>query len=109
MTFLHYLLDDDETDVSGQDVMKVTAATADALVDDTEAVVFVWDFDELKDYLLQEREVRNALSAYMNFDLRAKLASLNTTTAAASSSSKLQQARRITELANISMNCDENE
>lgn len=52
-------------------------ATADAVVDTDVVVAYVWDFDRLKEYLTEEREVRNALSAYMNHDLRAKLARLN--------------------------------
>ena len=71
MTFLNHLLADENVVSSG------TTASADAVVQE-EVVAYVWDFDSLKDFLGGEREVRNALSAYMNHDLRAKLASLTT-------------------------------
>lgn len=94
MSFLNHLLGDDETNPasnagsgSGSQLnnnntkhsSSSTTASADAVVED-DVVAYIWDFDGLKDYLGGEREVCNALSAYMNHDLRAKLASLNATT-----------------------------
>jgi CRP-like cAMP-binding protein len=76
MSFLNFFLDDVDVDIFDKS-SHAMAATADAIVDDEEAVAYVWEFEELKEYLHHEREVRNALSAYMNHDLRAKLASLN--------------------------------
>ena len=48
-------------------------ATADAIVAGGGAVVWEWTFSELKEYLKNHREVSNALSAYINYDLRTKL------------------------------------
>jgi hypothetical protein len=48
-------------------------ATADAIVEGDGAVVWEWSFSELKEYLKNHREVSNALSAYINYDLRKKL------------------------------------
>lgn len=59
------------------DAGTTTIATADAVVQDKVAVAYWWDFDSLKCYLRGDREVSNALSAYMNHDLRAKLACLH--------------------------------
>ena len=69
MTFLNHLCNacDDKSGIT---------ATADAVVD-TPVVAYAWEFDSLKEYLQDQREVRNALSAYMNHDLRAKLDKLN--------------------------------
>lgn len=71
MTFLNHLCA--ACDHENQDGR---TATADAVVEQ-EVVAYAWDFDRLKDYLVEEREVRNALSAYMNHDLREKLTRLN--------------------------------
>ena len=78
MTFLNFLLasNNDKNETSNQNVMG-TMATADAVVESDEVVAYVWEFESLRSYLRKEREVRNALSAYLNHDLRAKLASLN--------------------------------
>jgi hypothetical protein len=67
MAFLNYSL-------AGESESASAAATADAIVDDDEGVAWVWDFEELRMYLKGEREVSNALSAYINHDLRTKLA-----------------------------------
>jgi hypothetical protein len=48
-------------------------ATADAVVAGGDAVVWEWSFSELKAYLKNHREVSNALSAYINYELRTKL------------------------------------
>lgn len=48
-------------------------AAADATVDDKGAVIWEWNFERLKAFLENERETSNALSAYINYDLRAKL------------------------------------
>ena len=85
MTFLNYLCDDDNNHHhqsngnSNRNGNSSNTATADAVVDTKGAVpvvAYCWDFDPLKNYLQGEREVRNALSAYMNHDLREKLARL---------------------------------
>lgn len=51
----------------------VHRATAHAVVEDDDAVVYEWDFSQLKTSLQKERAVSNALSAYINHDLRDKL------------------------------------
>jgi len=58
-----------------EDSRATNMATANAVVHDEVTVAYRWDFDSLKDYLRGDREVSNALSAYMNHDLRAKLVS----------------------------------
>jgi hypothetical protein len=55
------------------DNTKVHLATAHAVVEAGDAVVYEWDFAQLKTSLQQERAVSNALSAYINHDLRDKL------------------------------------
>ncbi|CAB9500345.1 cNMP [Seminavis robusta] len=80
MSFLHFLLDD-ECPTTSKKKCPDTMATADAVAETDTVVAYVWDFENLRDYLQGEREVRNALSAYMNYDLRAKLSLLNTTAA----------------------------
>jgi hypothetical protein len=81
MTFLNFLVASEELEASSDSYKIVgTMATADAVVESSELVAYVWDFVSLKDFLKGEREVHNALSAYMNHDLRAKLASLNAST-----------------------------
>jgi hypothetical protein len=67
MSFLRYLLDQDD------DNAPAPLATADAIIEDGGATVWVWSFSGLRRNLANEREVSNALSAYMNYDLRAKL------------------------------------
>lgn len=63
-------MDDDEH--AGNKVPPL--ATADAIVEGADgAVVWEWSFSELKEYLKNHREVSNALSAYINYDLRTKL------------------------------------
>jgi hypothetical protein len=42
-------------------------------VEEDEIVVWEWDFGTLQVFLKGEREVSNALSAYVNHDLRDKL------------------------------------
>lgn len=81
MTFLNFLVASEESEASDSGKIAGTMATADAVVESNEVVAYVWDFVSLRDYLKGEREVRNALSAYMNHDLREKLASLNASTA----------------------------
>jgi hypothetical protein len=76
MTFLNYLLADEHAETSGSSKDSSTTASADVVVEQ-EVVAYVWDFDSLKDFLAGEREVSNALAAYMNHDLRDKLASMN--------------------------------
>jgi CRP-like cAMP-binding protein len=82
MTFLNFLLDEDEDDENNNDgdngIDNYTSsgvATADAIVDTSTglATVWEWDFVELRTYLRGQREVSNALSAFINHDLRAKL------------------------------------
>jgi hypothetical protein len=68
LAFLSYSLDYDE---HGNKVPPL--ATADAIVEGDGAVVWEWSFSELKGYLRNHREVSNALSAYINYDLRTKL------------------------------------
>jgi len=83
MTFLNYLLaDESDENIKSSSSSKPsgTIATADATVVTDELVAYVWSFDSLTEYLSGEREVRNALSAYMNHDLRAKLAALSKAT-----------------------------
>ena len=59
-------MDDDEATVH--------LATAHAIVEDDDvAVVYEWDFPQLKRSLQRERAISNALSAYINHDLRDKL------------------------------------
>lgn len=48
-------------------------ASADAMVEEDGITVWEWDFEKLKNVLGSEREVSNALSAYVNHDLRRKL------------------------------------
>jgi hypothetical protein len=82
MTFLNFVVasaEENETNDANKNLGSI--ATADAIVESSEVVAYVWDFVSLRDYLKGEREVRNALSAYMNHDLREKLASLNASTA----------------------------
>jgi len=50
-----------------------SAATADVIVDQTGATFIMWDLDLLALNLQSDREVQNALSAYMSYDLREKL------------------------------------
>ena len=56
---------------------KQNVATADAVVGggsgDRPAIVYVWDYNELKQNLLHERSISNALVAYFSNDLRVKL------------------------------------
>jgi len=83
MTFLNYLLaDESDENIKSSSSSKPsgTIATADATVVTDELVAYAWSFDSLTEYLSGEREVRNALSAYMNHDLRAKLAALSEAT-----------------------------
>ena len=51
----------------------LTVATADAMVNDDNVHVWVWEFDDLKKFLSKERAISNALSAYINHELRSKL------------------------------------
>ena len=48
-------------------------ASADAVVETEDTIVWEWEFSDLKEFLEGEREVSNALSAYVNHDLRKKL------------------------------------
>lgn len=50
-----------------------TGASADVVVGSRPATFLRWDFDALIPYLKKDREVFNALSAYLNYDLTAKL------------------------------------
>lgn len=51
-----------------------TGASADVIVGDSRPATFLkWDFDTLIPYLKDDREVFNALAAYLNYDLTAKL------------------------------------
>eukprot|EP00980_Cylindrotheca_fusiformis_P018642 scaffold6200_cov118-Cylindrotheca_fusiformis.AAC.4 len=51
-----------------------TGASADVIVDGKKPATFLkWKFDELIPYLQGDREVYNALAAYLNHDLTAKL------------------------------------
>jgi hypothetical protein len=67
MAFLNYSL-------AGEGESASAAATTDAIVDDNEGFAWVWDFEELRMYLKGQLEVSNALCAYINHDLRTKLA-----------------------------------
>jgi hypothetical protein len=67
LAFLNYALS-----MEGDDTT-VHLATAHAVVEDDDAVVYEWDFAQLKSSLQKERAVSNALSAYINHDLRDKL------------------------------------
>ena len=75
MTFLTYLQETEDAGTANSTNCDTTAS-ADAFVQE-EMVAYVWDFDTLKEFLGGEREVCNALSAYMNHDLRTKLAAVN--------------------------------
>ena len=61
----------------GETNSKQNVATADAVVGggsgDRPATVYVWDYNELKQNLLHERSISNALVAYLSHDLRVKL------------------------------------
>jgi CRP-like cAMP-binding protein len=51
-----------------------TGASADVIVDCKAPATFLkWDFDKLIPYIQGDREVFNALAAYLNYDLTAKL------------------------------------
>ena len=50
----------------------IPLASADAVVEE-DVVLWEWHFSKLKSFLKGEREVSNALSAYVNHDLRRKL------------------------------------
>ena len=51
-----------------------SAASADCTVDKSASATFLkWDFETLEPFLKQDRQVFNALSAYFNYDLTAKL------------------------------------
>ena len=54
---------------------ELSSASADAMVHGDSVSVWVWDFNELKTFLESERAISNALSAYINHDLRKKLIS----------------------------------
>ena len=53
-------------------------ATADVIVELDDAVVWEWSFETLQAFLEKERLISNALAAYINYDLRAKI--INTST-----------------------------
>jgi len=62
-----------------------SAASADVVVE-KEATFLKWDFETLVPYLHQDRQVRNALQAFINYDLTSKLlreGSIQPTTAGA--------------------------
>jgi len=50
-----------------------TGASADVVVRNKPAKLLVWEFDELIPYLQEDRQVWNALAAYLNYDLTSKL------------------------------------
>jgi hypothetical protein len=64
LAFLDYALQSDES---------LPSASADAMVDGEYVYVWVWDYNELKHFLANERAISNALSAYINHELRKKL------------------------------------
>lgn len=72
MAFLNCFLVDEDED-GGDSSIAGNIATANAVVGKGGAVAWTWTFEQLLTYLEHEREISNALSAYMNYDLRAKL------------------------------------
>ena len=66
-------------------------ATADAEVEENGAVAWEWSFERLKHFLANERETSNALSAYINHDLRAKLVKTVTSMADVDGSCEVEQ------------------
>jgi len=89
MAFLNYAFvasEEDDEEAEGEDQvnkpstmrhdphqLQYLAASADAIVGPGGAVVWYWSFDTLQNYLKANRQVSNALSAYISHDLRAKL------------------------------------
>ena len=67
--------DDEDSGDDGQHVVTPSRlASADAMVHDEKGViVWVWEYDELRAFLAKERQISNALSAYINHELRSKL------------------------------------
>lgn len=68
LAFLNYKFGEEESDDK-----TLPLASADAIIEENEILVWEWDFTELKSFLEGEREVSNALSAYINHDLRQKI------------------------------------
>jgi hypothetical protein len=71
LAFLNFGLDRE----SDSEQREPSLASADAVVGDGGASVWEWEFRKLSSFLENEREVANALSAYINHDLREKLIS----------------------------------
>lgn len=75
MSFLNYCMDESNNNIKVDHLARKTsaAASANVIVDKGEAQAYVWEFETLRNFLKSERQVSNALSAYMNYDLRQKL------------------------------------
>ncbi len=77
MSFLDVLTDDESNGDNESRKTALSLATADVIVDRGGAVVYEWEFDELVQNLSKQREVANALQAYISIDLREKLKASN--------------------------------
>jgi len=65
MSFLNYLAD-----------LTSSTAQADCVISSPTASLLVWDFASLETYLQKDRNLRNALQAFISNDLRLKLANM---------------------------------